>query len=153
QQTALFVERQDLARDSAALRRFASPDLHFVAIDDGAGAWSRVERAHEPANRCCALAPIDARLALVDLFRVTDVPRVLRRRVRTPASRDGVERPKADAATERRQPIVQGSGGIVLEYRDTLLEQHRAGVQTGVHLHDGNSGFSIARENRALNRR
>jgi len=48
---------------------------------------------------------------------------------------------------------VQICGGIVQSYRMAAFEQHRAGVETLIELHDGYAGFGIAREDGALDRR
>ena len=51
------------------------------------------------------------------------------------------------------EPIVQRSHGIVLQYRNLFLNQHRAGVEPCVHLHDRYAGVPIAGKERPLNGR
>ena len=36
---------------------------------------------------------------------------------------------------------------------NALLQEHRSGIQAGIHLHDGDAGLHITRFNRAMNRR
>ena len=40
--------------------------------------------------------------------------------------------------------IVQAGGGVAGQDRQAALEQHRPGVQTFIHLHDGDAGLAVA---------
>ena len=44
---------------------------------------------------------------------------------------------------EHREAIVQATGGVVLANRQGFRQQHVAGVQPRVHLHDGDAGLGI----------
>ena len=48
---------------------------------------------------------------------------------------------------------MQLAAGLAGADGQRLAEQHRAGVQAGVHLHDGGAGFPVAGLDRPLNRR
>ena len=51
------------------------------------------------------------------------------------------------------QFVVQCLRVVIPGYRDRLLQQHRTGVESGIHLHDGDPGFTIVGENGSLDRR
>ena len=52
--------------------------------------------------------------------------------------------------SQRRQFVMQRLRVVIVSNRYRLLQQHRAGVETGVHLHDGDAGFTITGEDSAL---
>ncbi len=49
--------------------------------------------------------------------------------------------------------VVQGLGVIIRCNGETVLRQQRTGIESRVHLHDGDAGFAVAGEQRALDRR
>ena len=73
-------------------------------------------------------------------------PRACPRRARR-APRSARPR-RAPTSTSCRSPAVSCSADGM-----AALEQHRAGVEALIELHDGHAGFGIAREDRALDRR
>ena len=56
-------------------------------------------------------------------------------------------------AAKLGQPVVQRAGGVCAFDGEGFGEQHVAGVQAGIHLHDGDAGLRVARFNGAVNRR
>ena len=57
------------------------------------------------------------------------------------------------APAQRGQLVVQGASGGGWADGQSLHQQHVAGVQAGVHLHDGHAGFGIARFDGAVDGR
>ena len=49
--------------------------------------------------------------------------------------------------------VMQGARRIIGHDGQTFCQQNRAGIQTGFHLHDANTGSAVTRENRAVNGR
>ena len=56
------------------------------------------------------------------------------------------------ATTEFGQLVVQAGRGVVCSDGQALDHAHIAGIQPGIHLHDGDASLGIARFNRAVNR-
>ena len=48
---------------------------------------------------------------------------------------------------------MQGRGGVAIGNRERLFEQHVAGIQAHIHLHDGDAGLGIAGLDRPVDRR
>ena len=48
---------------------------------------------------------------------------------------------------------MQGLRGVAGRYRKVFFEQHGAGIQSGIHLHNGNAGIRVSRQQGALDRR
>jgi hypothetical protein len=48
---------------------------------------------------------------------------------------------------------VQAARIVLRRDREAVLREHRPGIQARVHLHDGDAGLAVARQQRALDRR
>ena len=126
----------------------ASPALDGLAAEDAARARQRVEGAHAAFDRRGGLAPVDRRFGLVDLGGVGHAVLGLR----PPTSGDLASAPSArdQDRAERGQSAPCSVARRCRRRRcRASREQHVAGVEAGVHLHDRDAGLaspaSIAR--------
>ncbi len=130
-------------RDNAGM-----PDLECHVSEPGLRARYRIESAHLAFDFHCRLAPVDIGIALGYAWRVSGVLGILR-------ARHGVrgQRLEQQFRAEHGQLVVQRAGRVLPRDRERILKQHRPGIEALVHLHDGDAGFDISREQRALDRR
>ena len=149
------IDGDDLAGPAAgpAARR-AAPAGDGLAIEHAARARKRVEGAQAPLDRRRRLAPVDAASRLGDLGRVGHAGLGLRRGRQRRLRSSARQRLDDELGAERGQARLQDAGGVVGARSATrLAEQHGAGVEAGVHLHDGDAGVVVAGFDRALDRR
>jgi hypothetical protein len=65
----------------------------------------------------------------------------------------GGQRAHDQAGAERGQAVVQAGSGVVGQDGLALDQQHVAGIEAGVHLHDRDAGLGVAGLDRAMDRR
>ena len=104
------------------------------------------------SQRVGRLPPIDPRLLAANFRGVGDALAGLQPR-REPAGGQAVERLEHQPTAELGEAFGQLAGRRIRQDRHRLLQQHRPGVETFVHLHDRNPGLAVAGEDRALDRR
>ena len=112
-----------------------------------------IESAHAVGERDRRQRPVEPGFGLVELVGVGDALRRLRLRHRTHAGAHQLEAVFQHFGAERGEPVVQGAAGIVRRDRRRQGKQHRAGVETRLHLHQRDARLRVAREDRALHRR
>ena len=98
------------------------------------------------------LAPIDQRFFLADLRRIRRTLCGLRTR-RQRSSDHPIQGFDHRLGTHLRQAVMQRARRVGTRDGGRFLEQHRARIETRVHLHDGHAGLRIACEQRAMDRR
>ena len=131
----------------------AASTLSRSPFDRKPGAGPGAERAHLAVEIARRIAPVEPLVVARQLGRVGDAGGRLGLRRQRP----GCETRRAPS-TIRRAPsgcqlVVQHAGVVFWPDRDALLQQHRAGIETLVHLHDGDAGLGVAGQDGALDRR
>ena len=96
--------------------------------------------------------PIDARLAVFDLWRQCDAGRRLGLGLQRPAL-EPAQRAHHQVGAEPRQHIVKLARGHVGTDRHPLGHGDGAGIEAFVHPHDGDAGLGVAGHDGAVDRR
>src|SRR5713101_2941168 len=146
---AAWVYVQHFARYPSPWNSSAPPDLQLHSAQAHAHAGRRIEGANAAADCDRALTPVYARLAPVELRGIRHPFGGLGARSE-PARFELAQGAHDEVRAKPREPVVQGTRGVVLQDRNPFLQQHRPCVEPGVHLHDGYTGFPIPREKRPL---
>src|SRR6266480_4569829 len=94
-------------------------------------------------------APVDACLGLLDPGRVRD-PLGGLGAGRQCAGSESLDRLQERRGAELRERIVERAAGVARGNGEPALQQHRARVQTRVHLHDGDAGLGLPGEEGSL---
>ena len=128
------------------------PDAQLLTVPARLRHRPGIECANLPVDLRGRPRPVDRCFFLANLRRVGNTVRRLRTR-RCRALRNRVERIEQCLRTERCEAVMQACAGFARVDRYCTREQHRPGVETGLHLHDRYAGLGIAGGNRALNRR
>ena len=129
-----------------------APQLDRRAVQRGEGAGEGVEGAHGPFDLDGRAGPVDRGLGLADLGGVGDALGRLGRGLEL-AGGQGLEGFDDELGAHPGQAVVEAAGGVVGLDGFDALEEHRAGVEPGVHLHDGDAGFRVAGFDGAVDRR
>ena len=109
----------------------------------------RIKGAHPPLHHGGRPGPVHTGFGLFNFVCIGHTLARLHLRLKPPHLREGLH---DHAATQVGQLVVQHSGGVCGLNRQALAQQHVAGIQPRVHLHDSHAGDGIARFNRAVNR-
>jgi hypothetical protein len=132
--------------------RFSTPNTQHLITPVALRHWPGIEGAHLPLDLGGVLRPIDGCLAFVNLGGVTSQAFVLR--FGMGASCRHLLQGQADRlSTQDRQFIMQGLGSFITAYRARKTQQHRPGVEAGIHLNNSDAGLTVAGEDGALDRR
>jgi hypothetical protein len=99
------------------------------------------------------LRPVQPGFGLVQLVRVGHALFRLRPRDRLDAGAQQAQAVGQHLRAQLGQLVVQLAAGIGGGDRQLLVQQHRAGVQAGLHLHQAHAGFGVAGLDRTLDRR
>ena len=144
---------QDLPRRPLATDRLRGPDLvglrALVAIQGEGTTGEWVEGAHAPGDHVGRQRPVDRCFGLLDLVGIGDAGLGLRGAGQATAGghlQSFDDQPSAQAG----QAVVQHGRGVVGTDGLALDQQHVAGVQSRIHLHDGDAGLGIAGLDRAV---
>ena len=110
-----------------------------------------VEGTHPPRNDRRWQRPIDLRLMLVDLGGIAHAFNRLHHRLQCTCL--GLAQGLHDhAGAKSGQLVMERACGVGGRNRERFDLQHVAGVQTFVHLHDGDAGLLVSSFDRAVNR-
>ena len=96
------------------------------------------------------MPPVDHAFQLGDFRGVSDAGGGLRRLADAPAAH-AVESVADELCAEHRQPVVQGLGRVARTDVEFALCQHRPGIETRRHAHDGDACLFISGQQRPLN--
>ena len=96
--------------------------------------------------------PVEACFILVQLVCVVGQAVVLHL-TREGASRQCVDGLNHGLRAQHGKAVMQAAAGVGGGNRRSHLEQHRAGIQSGFHLHYGDAAFTVTRLHGALDRR
>jgi len=136
------------------LDRLCRPDLQQqlrFAHQPGPGPWDRVEGADAIGQIAGRQRPIKPLIAALDAGGVADACERLR--VRLKAAEDKlIDRLDDQLRAELGQAVVERATGLRLADRQRAGQQHRAGIEARIHLHDRDAGLSITSLDRPLDR-
>ena len=149
--TALGIGAEHLAGRAAALCGCGGINFQPRAIQRGQRHRPGVQPPDEAVNLAGAFRPVNHGDLFIQHMRVTGFAVVLRltgkRAFRHPP--DGIAKQRGGIL---RQTAEQLPGGFAFADCSLALGKHRAGVQSLVHLHDGNAGFPVPGNHRPLDR-
>ena len=134
-------------------QRHRAVDAHALAGQFGFGHRPRIEGADLVRQRRRRLRPVELRLVLVQLVRVGRAVLRLRTRQRHDAGAQQAQAVVQHLRAEIGQAVVQLAAGVVFADDERLRQQHRAGVETFLHLHQAHAGVGVAGLDRTLDRR
>ena len=142
------VDAQNGAIFTFGLDRSSLPDLDRLAAEQSLRAGKRVEGTNVAIQFGSALRPVDQRLGLFDLVRVSHAFG----RLRFGRQWQLAQRLDDQRGAQRGQTVVQRRRGIARFNWKGTAQQHRASIQPGLHLHDADTRCRIAGQQGALNR-
>ena len=128
-------------------------DAYALAVQLRFGHRPRIERAHLVRQHRRRLRPVQPGLGLVDLVRVGDALQRLWMRRQGDRRAQQAERIGQHLRAEFGQAVVQLAAGFVRTDVGVLRQQHRAGIQALLHLHQADAAAGVAGLDRALDRR
>ena len=111
-------------------------------VPPGLGHRPWVEGAHLARNLGGAAPPVDAGLALVDFGGIGRAFGRLGYGVRRPCLSAAQSVEQQRGARARASRCCSSCGGVIARSATSLPRQHGAGIETLVHLHDGDAGFA-----------
>ena len=132
--------------------RARPPKLHHLTAPNKRRPRRRVKSADAALNHRRRLGPVDRRFGLVDLAGVGHTFGGLRLPGQV-AGFESVQRLNDQRCADHGQAQVQHRRAVVRPDRRDLFEQHRTGVEAGVHLHDRDPRRCVAGFDGTLDRR
>jgi len=128
----------------------STPHLDGFATQTGGRARKGVERPHPAHNGGGILLPVNSSFVLFYLVGVSDTFFGLFHWPQLPRNRQ-IECLHDHARAQIRHLVMQCCRSVCIQYRQTFPEQHVPGVQTRVHLHDGDTRMAVPRLNGPVN--
>src|ERR1700678_1379402 len=126
-----------------------APDENFVAVQTGSCDWPRIVRTRHPLDLRSARRPVNQRVFLFNLCRVSRERFVLWRLDQCSALGE-IDRLERRGCAQVGELFLQSPLRIVRFNRKFALEIDRAGVHPLDDAHERDSGFGVAREDRDL---
>ena len=126
-------------------------ELDHLALERAARPRKRGESANFSLQHLGRQPPVQRRLTLVDFGGISHALHRLRQRAKG-ACRSGLKRLDDQLATQDGQRLNQRVSGVMRADGHARTQQHVAGVQARVHLHNGHASLRVARLDGAVNR-
>ena len=149
------THREHLTGNSVGWRcssqQFSRPKLDGLGPECADSDWKRLKSAYAPLDQRCRLRPVDHGFQFFNFVGISHAFRRLWRANQAAAS-GHFKRFNHQPATQRSEFVVQGFRGVQRLNRELLNQQHVAGVEPRIHLHDGDAGMGIAGFYRPVNR-